>query len=116
MKVRVGNRPTTYNTLPAISTTEIQLCCAVPSRLALHPRHKPSRENLPSCPSSSLSIHCNMPAELELRGFGVCSDTTEREFSSISSLLVEYKTPQTELAKVYAIDPIELDKCELNAI
>jgi hypothetical protein len=111
--VRVGNRPTTTNTLPAIATTEIQLCCAVPSRLALHPRHKPSRENLPSCPSSSLSIHCNMPAELELRGFGSCGvDSVEREFSSISSLLVDYKTPQTELAKVYAIEPADLDKRE----
>jgi hypothetical protein len=54
-----------------------------------------------------------MPAELELRGFGFCgSDPTEREFSSISSLLVDYKTPQKELAKVYAIDSKEIDKCK----
>lgn len=113
MKVRVGNRPTTSNTLPAVATAEIKLCCAVPSRLALHPRHKATRDNLPACPASSLSIHCNMPAELELRGFGLCgTDTAEREFSSISSLLVDYSTPQKELAKVYATEPLDIDKCK----
>ncbi|KAI6171607.1 Nuclear pore complex protein 12 [Aphelenchoides bicaudatus] len=100
----------------AVATAEIQLCCSVPSRLALHPKSKVNRENLPACPSSSLSIHCNTPADLELRGFGYCIDGQEREFASISSLLVDYKTSQKELAKVYATDSKDGDHSKLHAL
>lgn len=57
-----------------------------------------------------------MPATLELRGFGHCADSSEREFSSISSLLVDYRTSQKELAKVYAIEPHDYSKRNLKRL
>ncbi|CAD5234960.1 unnamed protein product [Bursaphelenchus xylophilus] len=111
VSVKVGNRRSTSLPFPAQSVAQAKLCCSVPSRIALTQRSKAKVSKGGNCPTSTHSVFFGEPSYLELSAFGHCSsqgeDAMERKFSSVSSLVVDFRVKQTSLASIDRFDKAE---------
>uniref|UniRef100_A0A7E4VV42 PKS_ER domain-containing protein n=1 Tax=Panagrellus redivivus TaxID=6233 RepID=A0A7E4VV42_PANRE len=101
--VKIGNRKSSKNPLPVISSAKISVCCAQPQRIALTTKPGASAKNIPSCPAFTHSVYHSRPAALQLVAWGVCGDNKdaeERLFDSLSAVKVKYSVAQTTLLSV----------------
>uniref|UniRef100_A0A7E4VU03 Nuclear pore membrane glycoprotein n=1 Tax=Panagrellus redivivus TaxID=6233 RepID=A0A7E4VU03_PANRE len=101
--VKIGNRKSSKNPLPVVSTAKISVCCAQPQRIALTTKPGASAKNIPSCPAFTHSVYHSRPAALQLVAWGVCGDNKdaeERLFDSLSAVKVKYSVAQTTLLSV----------------
>ncbi|VBB31772.1 unnamed protein product [Acanthocheilonema viteae] len=98
--VVVGNEASPTNRLPAKAETKLRVCCGVPTRLSL----SLLRPHQSKCPKDVRAASCSQPSTLAVSAFGHCesgpSMGLEKQFDSLTSLKVNWKVSDNDIAHV----------------
>ncbi|VDP34504.1 unnamed protein product [Heligmosomoides polygyrus] len=84
VRLQVGNKPSSVLPLPAVTTVDVAICCARPSRLML----SPLQGNHPKCPSNVKVLLNDASMNLELKAHASCKKGGDRLLDSISGFSV----------------------------
>ncbi|CAG9540870.1 unnamed protein product [Cercopithifilaria johnstoni] len=108
--VVVGNEASSTNRLPAKAETKLRVCCGVPTRLSL----SLLRPNQSKCPTDVRAASCSQPSSLAVSAFGHCesgpSMGLERQLDSLTSLKMNWKVSDKNIAHVEEDEEIELSE------